>query len=187
MWVVGELQLAGNIGLRSLIYDWNPITFMLHEGIDDEPRSNLPFHLRTGVGLGSSTGQKCIAGFHLAKSQCQGVDGRKVIAAPGLVGSRISTRGTAEENAFIRVGIVVLVIEVEEIRPEVDRGQHLGGCSFRPQIEFAEARQMRNIKTWTDCRTTRIGERQRVIVAVHIAIHRQPIPQAGNSVGEIKS
>ena len=28
--------------------------------------------------------------------------------------------GALAQNAFIRVGIVVLVIEVEEIRPEVD-------------------------------------------------------------------
>jgi hypothetical protein len=85
-----------------------------------------------------------------------------MIGAPALVRSGITARGIAEEESFIDDRIAVLVIEIKKDRPLIDRGQQLCGRGFAPQVNFAEAGQMREIQTRVNRGPARVCQRGRI-------------------------
>ena len=117
---VCELNLAGDVLLGVLTENGDQPALALNEGVDHQARAQLPFDADAGVGLRAATWEKRVAGFELAKVQDQIVRRGKMIGTPALIRSGIAPRRIAKEEPVVGIRIVVLVVEIKELRAKIE-------------------------------------------------------------------
>ena len=88
---------------------------------------------------------------------------------------------------FIGIGVMVLAVEVEEVRSQIDGSKHLCGSSLAAKVQPGQSRQVRKIEAGIDGRPTWICQGRGIVITVHVAIDSEPISQTRHTVGEIES
>src|SRR6185437_3239966 len=124
---VTQFQLPSNVLLHCRGQNGNQPAFMLNKRANRQIGTGSPFEAHARVGLGATARKKLVACLELPEAERKLIGGRKVIRAPTLVIPGIATDRIAEQETFIGIGVVVLVIKINESRTEVMRSQHLGG------------------------------------------------------------
>src|SRR6185437_11587080 len=103
----------------------NQPAFILNKSGNHHAWTRFPGEGCAGVGLRTASGKKKIARLQLPEVQNQFAGGGKMIGAPSLVRFRIATDRAAEQVAFVRIRVMVLVVEIQKRGAEVLRDQHL--------------------------------------------------------------
>ena len=154
-----HLQLPRNIILRSRLHHRNKPALVLYKSIHRQIRAYIPAEPRKSVALRSAAGQCLNAGLYFAKAHRDIRYGRKVVRAPALIRAVVAPGLVPKQNTFIGIGITILIIPVEEPRPEIKLREQLRGCCFRAQVQLRDTWHMREINSWIERCPARIRQR----------------------------
>jgi len=116
---VTQLQLSGNVVLCGWAENWDEPALPLHKGRHHQVRTRLPLQPHTCVRLCPATGEELITGFQLTEIEDKLSGAGKMIGAPALISASVAANGAAKNETFVRVGVVVLIIEIDEGGPEI--------------------------------------------------------------------
>ncbi len=114
-----HLQLPCNIILRSRLHHGNEPALVLYKSIHCQIRVYFPAKPRKSVALRSAAGQCLNAGLYFAKAHRDVRYGGKVVCDPALIRAVVAPGLVPKQNTLIGIGITILIIPVEERRPQI--------------------------------------------------------------------